>query len=129
MSNIFHNVFFLYTGNILHALRSNQDVENANIFQMSWDFCFGVSCFVVSAALHIEALSVVFRAWHSGRQFQNVEAQPELFKDYTHFNISINFLLYLELGEVKGTLSVFKNSIVELEPSTMSLTLYLLQDL
>lgn len=86
--------FFFYTGNIIHALRSNQDVENANIFQMSWDFCFGVSRFVVSAVLHIEALSVVFRAWHPDRQFQNVEAQPELFKDHTHFNISINFLLY-----------------------------------
>lgn len=75
----------------MHALRPNQDVENANIFQMSWDFCFGVSSFVVSAVLHIEALSVVFRTWHSDRQFQNAKALPDLLKADMHLNVSINF--------------------------------------
>lgn len=74
----------------MHALRPNQDVENANIFQMSWDFCFGVSNFVVSAVLHIEALSVVFSECHLDRQFQNSEALSELLRFYMRLNASTN---------------------------------------
>lgn len=51
---------------ILRAAKANRDVENANIFQMSRDFFYGVSSSVVSAAEHIGAiLSMAFRAWCS----------------------------------------------------------------
>ncbi len=47
-------------------MRANQDVENANFFQMSGDFDYEVSSFVVSAAPHIDVLSMALGSWHSG---------------------------------------------------------------
>jgi len=51
--------------NSLRAVRANQDVENANMFQMSGDFVYEVSSFVVSAAPQIDVLSMTLGSWHS----------------------------------------------------------------
>lgn len=51
---------------VSRAVWADQDVENANIFQMSGDFVYEVSSFVVSAAPHIDVLSMTLGSWHSG---------------------------------------------------------------
>ncbi len=69
-SHLPNNVsLFLSSFFVSRAVRANQDVENAHFFQMSGDFDYEVSSFVVSAAPHTDVLSMALGSWHSGPEW------------------------------------------------------------